>query len=576
MEHEADLIDFQSDSGSKSQSFGANLMVKAALSRSARYKQFVDTDEDEPVEETVSQLHLAPPAKVEMESSSDYVEEDASECTRKRADFGYQELDDEYGSRPGGLAPKAPRDNGKEITSSQEFDSSALKQANVNPPDMVSSTQAQADRIVGHEFGVKPLLDDDELEDGTVYSRGVHGPMNASNASAVDRDTRSSSIEASSDRSPGFSPQNTEDHSDIFAAAPFRISSAKKRRPFSAVVSGTSSLFTSAANTDIFDRAPFKTKSHTKLISPPEGAEMETDRKQESGYNPPTVFRTTQSSAATTPSSVAISPDMRPSSLSPHTETYVVSRVAPPLARDPYNQLPEAGTTDPIGCVSQPFPTAFPQISQDLFGTIPFSEVPVSTVSTEASRPLVTSTPQKPYNAAIPKQLADKAVNDTPGPAAVVSPRHQRPEDLLLQYDETYAIPSMPEASSSSKHSKRSSKSKKNSRDITSVAFSNMSFHNDDDDLESPNFDEFNNSYSSLELSGHLKASPKGMQLSPVRPPSYTKTTSPSSATKTPNMKLGSSYDTATWPRKHRKLPPSSTAEPFTVHKKKAEGLFRV
>ncbi|GFN96845.1 Ap2-associated protein kinase 1 [Plakobranchus ocellatus] len=276
------------------------------------------------------------------ESNSSYAEEDHPSVGTKRPiknDFNYQELDDEFGSRP--VDPAAPltmslKQNSAEVSPGQAY--------SINP-----------DRIVGHEYGVRPLLDDDELQDSysghthssvkseggslsRLHSYGIDGGMTnqglstggdpksvqhqiipgtavkqeqaavasePAKADAVDSAamTTSSSSVISPDMDSSF---------DVFSAAPFKARSSKRNTPSQVLASGPSAA--SANPADVFESAPFKYKSSkhssgSSTVTSPGSSQLHhsQDVFGSAPFSPPATAMTPGS---TCPSSSTVSPSM--------------------------------------------------------------------------------------------------------------------------------------------------------------------------------------------------------------------------------------------------------------------------
>ena len=106
----------------------------------------------------------------------------------------------------------------------------------------VAAQETPHDRIVGHEYGVRPLLDDDELSDAESHKVN---PFN--------KVTRSDANSNYGVGTPPLSPHTD----DIFGSAPFRKDVKRKPKMTSPRVDSE----------DVFHRVPFKT-SKVKAMSP--------------------------------------------------------------------------------------------------------------------------------------------------------------------------------------------------------------------------------------------------------------------------------------------------------------------
>ncbi|XP_005095146.1 BMP-2-inducible protein kinase [Aplysia californica] len=331
--------------------------LRAALAR-AKYSQLIDSDDTEDPDSTRSRHvsmkdphlihdrvpHLGvapepvhkPPLRNRKESSSSYAEEDhPSTKAAEKDDFGYQELDDEFGSRPveavGSFSAKT--NNASEAVSSS------------------SSSQflPTSDRIVGHEYGVRPLLDDDELQDefvmqAQVWSKPVSESLNDSQQvvngtsghvlqSAVQHkapvEQGSGHMFSASEAAEGdilnpsamttsssslISPE-LDDGLDVFSAAPFKVKLSKRSTP----ASGTSSVI-QQPSTDVFDGAPFKPKwsrsNSSSAVTSPSSCQAApgSSTTQAPGQQQQDVFGSapfsTSLSPTSGPSSSTVSPSM--------------------------------------------------------------------------------------------------------------------------------------------------------------------------------------------------------------------------------------------------------------------------
>ena len=220
--------------------FGATPRMKAALGMKSKYNKLIDSgDEEEERRPTVKVKPKIPPKpRRREESSSSHAEEELPKDQAKPGtEFHYRELDDEYGSRPVAATSVSEKRKDHDVisivsTSSQEYDAAARNIAVVPNPNKTSAEQAEedgeeervspvpADPIIGHEHGVRPLLDDDELEN--AYGNQVH-------SKSVDMTDNPDTIDNA--QSGTMSPDAgfiKGDDDDIFGAAPFRRKSKKK------------------------------------------------------------------------------------------------------------------------------------------------------------------------------------------------------------------------------------------------------------------------------------------------------------------------------------------------------------
>ena len=302
--------------------------------------------------------HLTEPSKSQprdrRESNSSYAEEDHPSVTGKRltkSDFNYQELDDEFGSRPVDPAAVPLTVNAKQNST----------EVSPGPAYGVS-----ADRIVGHEYGVRPLLDDDELqesftgqihgpasskldlgsfsrlpgygEDGGMTNQGLAasvdpiagkqdmGTINQCLAAPVDLISVKQDLAAvasepakadvvdkaamTTSSSSVISP-DMDSSLDVFSAAPFRPRPSKRSTPQQVQASGTSSASSGGHLSNVFESAPFRMKSSkpassgSSTVTSPGSSQLQ--HSQDMFGSAP--FSPTASSILT-PSSSTVSPSM--------------------------------------------------------------------------------------------------------------------------------------------------------------------------------------------------------------------------------------------------------------------------
>ncbi|XP_059167493.1 BMP-2-inducible protein kinase-like isoform X2 [Physella acuta] len=346
---------------SRARDFLGTGQLLAALAR-AKYSQLIDSDETEEqdegktetgfygnglrdvkhlVHDDVQHVGLVGAAvnklepRARKESSSSYAEEDHPSKRAQSNDFGYQELDDEFGSRPVDPAVAVKVNNGDH--SSAQY-----------PPN--------SDRIVGHEYGVRPLLDDDELQDayggqtqswshsasgdstGHLFYANQHGMTNQgltafSDHPSVGRNCLGQSAVASEPAEANFdhaamtssslvvSPE-LEAGLDVFSAAPFKPKTSKRSTPASVQASGTSSV--TGMSSDVFEGAPFKHKTsksnNSSTVTSPGSCHSVTTSagesysswkgEQQSDVFGSAPFNSSLTPSSTGPSSSTVSPSM--------------------------------------------------------------------------------------------------------------------------------------------------------------------------------------------------------------------------------------------------------------------------
>ncbi len=422
--------------------FGApGRLVKRALEHSSRYQQFADADSDDPLctpldkdscSDTVmsSEAHMTSPDQFASEmieppvmhhmtrppaaddTSEDQDTHPGMEKFKQKQDYGYQELDDEFGSKRSTSKPSTDYQNfGAEDVSSDPSrshdDFESISQRTYEPPKQSILNKAVSakpqDRIMGHEYGVKPLLDDDELSDSDLNPLAPQAnPFTKDHSSSRGSSAMSSGSAAFITNSPALSPQsqNSEDSAinmaDPFINVPFskKFSSAKKR------ISKIKSPSQKLENEDIFGGAPFKRVG--KAMSPA-GNKMVTtyvnpvadqyvnpiaDHPEDIFGNAP-FHGSKHSSKAPTPSSVTMSPsvDMRSPSQSP--EGVGVSLVPSSLSRE---NIPMSGD----GGSSQLVPPAMSPGQIDLFGSGNFAEMTFDEAQAQAAQIAANKQQQRP------------------------------------------------------------------------------------------------------------------------------------------------------------------------------------
>lgn len=459
-------------------------MIKVALGlASKKYKQLVDTDEKEEKKrpESKGKKLGSKPAVVQPKELVDSSSEDyqGGIINQGAADFSYQELDDEYGSRPSAVKPTKHKEGFESI---EEYDAS--KNIRNFPSDHSIShyqvPEGQGDRIVGHEYGVKPLLDDDELED-------TYANIGASQSSNLQTKRQTMSQENIGCEAGLL---NSPFDEDVFAAAPFPIKSNTKRRPISAIITSSTSTALSSSSyllEDVFAKAPFRSKLSNKLrgVSKRKRTSSSTHSLSTS-HTPPTVSddvfskapfsgKKTPSSIPTAPSSCAVTPDLEPPQPVPMFEPS--QTVTPEME---FCSSPSQASSVPSSAGSQ-----------DVFGAVPFPDM--SSVYPSTLQPHLSSSSEDIIKLSPP--LDDQQSEDsfllalcdaeTPaeGPNHTCAESPSSEDEAFRQMAESSAARTSTQVATSTKHSKSSkSKFRRGLRDISSSAFSNMSYF--DDELE--------------------------------------------------------------------------------------------
>lgn len=513
-------------------------MVKAALSRSSKYQQLVDTDEEKDKKPQVTE------SRVKLDSSSSYAEDDhpGGQGEGKMADFRYQELDDEYGSRPVTIKSNQETVNRK-LPSRKESDTT------------VNATSS--DPIVGHEYGVRPLLDDDELEDDE------HGGNHQGNQDIRDNSTPSSSTVSplAGGLSPALSPTV-----DPFVSAPFRRKPSRKKRPSSTVQNRPHKP--APETTDIFSKAPFKPtflpKTQHSIGSPlldsnNASPDIE-DPFDKAPFSPKTVSGT---NAKHLVSSVM-------TTTSPIEQTFIYSNPvtqASPEQNFMYVKEPPVKTDANFVPFTSSVPLSSTFTKSDIFGSVPFQSM-MSKPSTakedtkkQSKSGNYTSTPAKPNKSKSQNYQPlsdDECDSDNQLETSYLRKCQDQQASLIVNVDSDKEDDDYDDedcelnSSTNSKHSRSKVKGRSSPRET--VGFSNMSFNDDDDEGQSQH---------------SIEQSSNSLHVSSIRHPAFTKEpkyTVAIASSEALKVNSSGSYDTFTWPRKHKKS--MATNEPFSSKKK--------
>ena len=338
--------------------FGApGRLIQRALDHSSRYQQFADVDSDDLDKEVLcasaavssagpvangSGPPQAPP--LADDTSEDPESLDNPDRYQHKRDYSYQELDDEFGSKRSAKPSSdsnmytAEGDSSEDPAKSHDdYNVGAPKQSMlskvVNP---LSQNQSQ-DRIIGHQYGVKPLIDDDELSDSELnnQSQSLSNPF--SNSSSRGSSAMSANSAIFLQNSPAMSPQsqNSED-SAINMADPFMNVPFKKKHNSKKKHMLIKSPLSKQEGGDAFSNAPFHPK---KTISPQDtvmGSIYVNPAADEDIFQNAPFRGSKSSSKAATPSSTTISPsnvvDLRSPSQSP--EGVNAPMIPPSISRD--------------------------------------------------------------------------------------------------------------------------------------------------------------------------------------------------------------------------------------------------
>ena len=618
--------------------------LKAALGLS-KYKQLVNTEDNEDRDDNPDDLNLSLDKLGDdssrdfaaAESHSSYAEDEdehaAGEVVETKNDFGYQELEDEYGSMPvpASSNSSASRRRDMEASVSLPMQNSRTAAGGIAGKGMnmvglvpgIGGGGIAADRVVGHEYGVRPLLDDDELQQayGTQLSAASKPVVDADVNASTTTSTSAATAMTVSQSSSLASPDEGLGGGDVFAAAPFRKGS-KRRTPSNLTGSGTSS-----AQGDIFSMAPFKSRSasqsqsSSQTVSPAETVTYshasQSSQASQSRASPdfdvfgnaPFSGKRTPSSTATGPSSSTVSPLVQESSVMTPDEALpgagmYMHKVAAGSAVSPdtSNSLHTSYMAP-----SQPLPQPMPQqvdcalqmvppvpVSEDPFGAVPFQQAmrrsrskgfggnggvqripgPVTSTPMKAKHPTTLAKPaaEKPVQTGSQGDRQPSSGGDLFGMDPVFTTKKaERPDHLLTLDSDDQVLVADSDLGQYQRLKPRSKRASRDppARDVSSAAFSNMSFNDEDElQLESPSQER---EFMSQSAGMGSSQSTHNLHMSSIRHPAYSKGSSPpivsNSSNESAKMSSGG-YDCGTWPRKHKHFAPSATAEPFTVKKK--------
>ncbi|XP_053387696.1 BMP-2-inducible protein kinase-like isoform X2 [Mercenaria mercenaria] len=552
------------------------------------------------------------------ESSSSHADED-SISEQKGTEFYYRELDDEYGSRPSAHVTKKDHDVISMVsTSSQEYDPTP-KHLPVPPPPNCTSEQEAAstppekpDPIIGHEHGVRPLLDDDELENAYDGSN----PTPGASETASEAETIYASPQSSEPTSPVSKPETT----DIFGAAPFRKKASRKKRPSSGIYSGVKA----SSKDDIY-----KVSTYVKPTVPPKPRlpSKPSQNKEDSGKMSHTNKHRNRRHASGGEMSVGLlarsddsdsddanvndifgnAPFIKRSSSSTDAVLHIsplCEQNFPNKAFESRNGIANSFSVDSLNLRAEALP--------DSFGAIPFNTMQVRSASSVISHGRAMSEQRSPVST-VPFQTVSSPVSSPPTipvtTRSTTSPTRPVPAPKPTRFQES-SVPVIKRERESVKtrelnepapnyhkfkdeydsgeddfvqlekpkyfKSKQSRSPRPPDRDIESSAFSNMSFNDDFDDEEQEAVNiGMSASMNEASLHSVKSSNSQNLNVGQSQQTGFVKDPSPvnQDSIKPPN---DGGYDTSTWPRKRHKVPSKqhATAEPFTV-KKRVDSIFR-
>ena len=241
-------------------------MLKRAVEHSKYQQLIVDADSDE--KENGDNEDLKPP-RPQADSSSEGQDgtERGDRYYKKDRDFGYQELDDEFGRKYSAKpSPDFHQYNTMDYTSDQGESQSEEADRRPSLISKVAGAKSQNqqgqlhDRIVGHAHGGRPLLDDDELSDSETPKE----PVPSRGSSAMSGGSSALMSLGTPTTSP-MSAQSEGSNPDPFSGAPFKKKDSRKKRP------SVKSPPQKVNLDDPFAKAPFRSGSAglAKTKSPP-------------------------------------------------------------------------------------------------------------------------------------------------------------------------------------------------------------------------------------------------------------------------------------------------------------------
>ena len=545
-----------------------------------------------------------------QESSSSHADEDGH-SEQKGTEFYYRELDDEYGSRPSAHTTKKDHDVISMVsTSSQEYDPAPKHIPIPAPRRSISEAENEGtppekpDPIIGHEHGVRPLLDDDELEN--AYGPNQSQPVQKLAESASETETIYTSPQSSVPTSPVPKPET----SDVFGAAPFKKKTFRKKRPSSSLQSAIAEskqephkavkgkpvvppkpgkLSSSFSRDDVGKVNKHKNKRHVSggemSVGLLDRSDDDSDDNEDALYNDifgnaPFMKRSSSSTDAVLHS---ISPncDSTKRGTCDQRNGIANSLSADSLTKAP-EQIPESFSTLPF---TNYINTTIPNTSTAARTAPRPPQVPIAQNQPASSsfKSQITILPNK--QKAFPATLdASGGAIAKPAPVAMVTKQNSQmsreresnaPSPSYSKFkDESDSDDDEFEQSDKKAYVKvKPSRSPHPAdRSFESSAFSNMSF-NDDFDDEVDDTKRQGVSVSMNEASLQAMKSSQSQELSVQRGQTQGFVKEPSPVNQN-SAKTG--YDTFTWPRKGHKASMKShaTAEPFTV-KKKRDSIFK-
>ena len=608
------FVDADDENLSKYQKF-----VDADDENLSKYQKFVDTADDYKEDIKVPTKVVAPDAVSaissisntskgkEHESSSSYAEDDnlVNNGQQEKKDFSYQELDDEYGSRPVPASSMTKRRENDR--SNREVEKKRVPSQDGTIPEDGEVPRLPSDRIMGHEYGVRPLLDDDELEDdfkpphfhGSAeigFSHEHHSDCEDDH----DHDSCSNStVSPQAGLSPAMSPSTVDkSNTDPFSSAPFRRK-PKKKRPVSAVSPKPQ------VDPDPFSKAPFKpkflSKSKTNQTVGGKGSPLLLKLDNECDSNTASdMFGSIPFATLPRRSKLGSGPIAQVTEYSPVEETCTLSKSSS-YVTDLHSSVTQTSPSTkqyivPTVTNKNPPPSKasfqYQSLESDPFNDVPFNNVKLNksltdhTISSPASKGIsksqsfgsaVTSTPAKPK--ASKAQSSDRGYKQFSNEAEFHSIQsrpstvRQHSEDHLLQFSDEDEID---EGDEDNLNLSGKVKSRRSPKNYSNAAFSNMSFNDSDEDKTKQGDFVSTMGGEGFGVSPIKPVQSSNLHVSSIRHPAYSKASSSVANASVEAMKVSSGgYDTFTWPRKQRKIPglPVATNEPFSSKKKEIDAM---
>lgn len=571
--------------------FGATPRVKAALGMKSKYNKLIDSGDDEEDHKPPAKVKpkIPPKPRRREESSSSHAEEELPKDQAKPGtEFHYRELDDEYGSRPVAATSVSEKRRDHDVisivsTSSQEYDAAArnvivvpnTNKTSVEQPEPEDEGEEErvspvpADPVIGHEHGVRPLLDDDELENdftSQIHSKTVD---TADNVGTID-------VLPAGTVSPEMSV-NKSDSVDVFGAAPFRRKSTKKKMTAPALISIPRPYHKDDTKLKMVSPIPLVSKSKDKYGESQNKSEYHRERADVS--NMKTSLLSSRDDGGGENEYVNDVFGSVPFVRRPPSSVEVL-----PTAVSPSYDLAGGDKTD-SSLSEKHFRNSFSadSLSQkagynpaDMFGSVPFTSMQgqYAIIRRDIPANLRTENPHKTtsdtsavYRKSLGIEESEKSVERFNENIKFSSEYQRFGEES--DSEETEFV-----TGERTKFTKSKGSKSPESQNIEDSAFANMSFNDFDEDEADLNesFDRLTVSHPERNGQNLKNSQSQILNTSSYRHPAYAKESSVMvNSTSGEALKYNSEKtDTFTWPRKRLKghIHPKATAEPFTGKKK--------